>query len=189
MAKNSSKPRFEYLAIIVLVVIAVFLGVNIYKQSKHQTPKTANTNSAAQNFSPIPNQASGSGQLQVKFPDYLTADEKKVLQTPAQNASDAEKKSHFELAQKLVQTGNTLDITNCYGKPIVLGTKEKETITVTNNGTEDKTMMINTDHTYKVPAKSSTTVTVDFGHGPGLYGYGCSSVSGAAGIILVAPAQ
>lgn len=115
----------------------------------------------------------------------LNADEKIALTPPAQNASEEEKKRHFDIAVKLALQTDNLDLTNCNSGPVVLKVKQKQNLMLVNKGSVKRVMIFDEKLQFEIPEKSQKQIVVDFGHGPGLYGYGCDLIPNTSGLILV----
>lgn len=160
----------QFPLIIILIVVAVVLGLAIYKQHKPQPSVLPPTEST------VP---------KLMSPD-LTQDEKAVLNPPSPDAPAAEKDIHDALAAKLSKESDSLDITNCRSDPLVVRIKINENLKVKNNDNIDRKLIIDDTHIYEIAKNSTTSIKVDFGHGVGLYGYICEGI-GLTGFILVTP--
>lgn len=156
------------IAIAALVLIALGLGWLIFQQS---SPEAAEE----------PSQEQESG---------LSGDAERVLTTPGPEATEEERIAHFELARRLAQESDVLDLSACsLADPVVLKVTEGDAFTVKNDDTQPHTMVFNEDTLRQIPAGGSIELTADFEMGSGLYGYGCDSVPRAVGLILVEPKQ
>ncbi len=165
------------ITILVLVIIAVVLGYSIYNQSFLKTLmyKAPQPQAGKQAF-PLANSISRSG---------LTADEQTALKTPGANASQEERKKHFDAAFRAAKNAEVLQLGQCQGTPVVLRVKKDKPITVNNQDYKQHQIIIDKDHIYSVPANGKTDLAIGFDKGPGLYGYGCDKSQEASGLFLV----
>jgi hypothetical protein len=115
-----------------------------------------------------------------------TMREKEVLNIDP-SASEQLKQRHFMLAVSLATADEYLDIGNCTASPLVLKVKDRASFKARNKDTILHRIAIDSQHVFSIPAKSTQTLTADFGKGPGLYGYGCDAGTKTAGLILVVP--
>lgn len=162
--------------IVILAVIAVVLGYTIYNQSTSNKTAPRETEQPTRNVTSTPIGSKAAA---------LTVDERLALQTPGANATEAERKAHFDAAVRAAKYVNTLDISQCIGTPVVLRVAAKQTLTVNNPDTQDHVIVIDKDHTYIVPASGKKEIVIDFGKGGGLYGYGCDASQTTSGLFLV----
>ncbi len=133
-----------------------------------------------------PDSASTQTHVQERiYPRELTPAEQEVLKTPQRNATEAERKAHFEKVIPLAKEAEFLDISTCLGDPVVMRIKQGGKFTVRNNDTREHIIQMNEKLQFAVPAEGSKEITADFGFGPGTYGYGCDNSAGAAGIFFV----
>ena len=175
MKLNISKviKKTQFPLIIILLIVALFLGQAIYKQRSMPSP-------------PKPASQHVSSYSPKLMPSDLTREEKDVLTPPSASASQEEKDKHDALAAKLSKESETLDIANCRPNPLVLRIKINQNLKIKNNENIDHKLIFDDTHQYKILKNSTTTVETDFGHGAGLYGYVCEGV-GLTGFILVIP--
>ena len=151
----------------VLTVLAIVLGYLIWLQPPPVTP--------------------GAQEKEVLS---ISSEEERVLQTPGPDATEEERRTHFELALRLATRTDFLDISACkVVEPVVFKVVERETFTVRNDDDIEHVMIIDEEHIYPVPAKGTLELVADFGNNTGLYGYGCDDVPQAVGLILVEPAE
>ena len=108
----------------------------------------------------------------------------KVLQNPTASSSNQIRLEHFDLAKKLAQNTDALDLTGCVAKPVVVEIAENAKLLIKNNDAGSHQFKIDPKHHYAIPANSSLNILVEFGYGPGLYGYACDQNS-IVGYILV----
>ncbi len=156
--------------VIIMVGIAVVLGYAIYNQQNN--PNIVSTSTPVLTPS-----------VSMKSP---SADKDFLLSINA-NSSDADKKKHYDLAVSMAKESMYLEGTNCAFDPFVLKVKDGAAIKVKNNDSHPTTITFNDKLKFTVSANSTKEFQATLGHGPGLYGYGCESNSGAKGFILVVP--
>lgn len=175
-----------YVGIAALVIIAVVLGYKIYQQ-QIQIPPTASTGDQSQNISeaPLTNQATSAPASTID-----NAERQKLFSFPGPDATEAERKSHSDLVNKLgnqFASSTFLDITGCQPNPIVYRVKLGGSFRVKNSDQIDHTL--STDKKTVVKAGSDTTISsTAIGDKPGDYGYGCDGSTGSGvGIIQLIP--
>ena len=154
--------------------MAIVLGQAIYRQRSPQPSKES-----------LPKETNSSN-LPKLLPSDLTEDEKAVLNPPSPDAPAAEREKHDALAAKLAKESDSLDITNCRSKPLVLRIKINKNLKVKNSDNIDRKLIFDDTHKYQIAKNSTINLNVDLGHGVGLYGYICEGV-GLTGFILVTP--
>lgn len=160
-----------------LAVIAIVLGFLVYKKMNPQTGSK-----------PSSKQSSQTKQTKT-VESTLTEDEKKLLAVPASNAKTDEIKQHSELAAKLAVLGSEIEVGDCKAKPLVLQLKQEATFNLKNSGTSKVSITFDNNHVNYVDAGKSTPVKASLDHGPGLYGYRCttSNDNAISGFVLVTP--
>lgn len=154
-----------------LIGIGVVYGIERAKRSRFSEPPRLSSEGVTRSF-----------------PRNLTPQERAALVTPARDASDEEKRRHFDLVVPLATRAEFLDITDCLGNPIVFEATQDRGFSVKNSDDENHTLQLSEERFYTVPAGGTKDIVADFGFGPGVYGYGCDNSTGAAGVILVTPA-
>jgi len=154
----------------VLVGVAVSLGVAILKGPTGHTRESKGERSAVALTAPRRD---------------LSADEKILLKTPPQSASETEKAAHFAVVNRLARTTEFLDLSTCFGNPLAFRVQEGAIFTIKNNDTVEHTLQISQKYLYTVAAKGERKLTANFGFGPGVYGYGCDNSPDARGILFV----
>ena len=127
-------------------------------------------------------------EVAAPFPEpNLTAsqDEQSALVFPAMNASDAEKKQHFDLVQRVAKRGDKIDITQCKPSPAVysLSFIESDAVVVENRDVVDHTIRVEGEASLVIPG--GVTEKLEFDKGPGLYAYYCDSEEKVSGILFV----
>lgn len=187
MSTHKSSPKKDKvlnLIILVLVIVAIYLGYSVYRKS--QNKGLENKNISVNNSSPsgsIVATSSSNTSLPRKLPSNLSEEEKKVLDFESVK-SDEEKRAQMALAQKLAKQEDNLEISGCSGNPVVIKVKLGQNLTLKNNDKVKHNFIVNNNHQYEVAAESVKSIIADFQKGPGLYGYRCDSF-GTSGVILV----
>lgn len=159
-----------------LIIAALALGFAILSR---KTP--SNVNNTSNN--PIPPPASQNADA------GLSEDEKKLFNSPAQNASAEEKRAHYDLAVRMSTESDKLEIKNCVATPVVMRVRLNSTFSVKNSGSNE--IEFGFDKKVKIAPGNTVQVKADFKNGVGLYGYGCSDqqLSRAVGFLIVMPAK
>lgn len=172
------KDIFMYIFIVLLVVIAAGLGYFIYKKSL--------TEPASVEVGEDQVTASRPPQSLQDLEGVASEEEVAVLNAPGPDATEEERRSHFLLVQKAAKASPYLDITKCsIAQPVVFEVKDGATFTVKNEDTIEHGIVIDAEHTYRIPAGETKDIVADFGKGPGVYGFGCDSVPHAVGFFLI----
>ena len=157
MHKNSK------LLITLLILITAFLGYKIVGES--QSPTASLTENRI-------------------YPKRLTEDEIRVINPPV-NGTYEERKLHIELTQKLAQETQKLTIKECFGDPTVVSVAERQNLEIKNTDSAARAIAFNKDHVFMIPPNQTVSVKAEFGFGPGVYGYSCDAIEGAAGMVLI----
>ncbi len=161
-----------------LVITAIVLGWQIWQTTRtSKTPLTTVT-TPAPSASPIVTASSSPTSAD---------DEKQLLNTPSQTSSQADKNTYAQLVSKYVKAVDNFDIKNCSPQPLAAQVKDGMIFTAKNSDSSPHTLLLDSAHRYQIPAKGQLKITANFGHGPGIYGYGCDQSTGAVGIFLVTP--
>ena len=129
-------------------------------------------------------------EVAVPFPEpNLTAsqDEQSALVFPPMNASDAEKKQHFDLVQRVAKSGDKIDITQCKPSPVVysLSFIKGDAVVMENRDVVDHTIRVEGGSSLVIPGGVTLRLEIDFDKGPGLYTYYCDSEEKVSGILFV----
>lgn len=169
--------RYAIYLIIILAVIAVILAIAIFREAIPKRARPTRQEPPTQQISPAPSSA----------PNASSPEEKQQLLGIRQDSSEEEKKRHADLVQRLARDAAYLDITDCDPQPIVMRLKDGGEFTVKNSDAGEREIGIDPQHIYTIPGRGERKIKVDFGHGPGVYGYGCNKSSGAVGMFLVVP--
>lgn len=132
------------------------------------------------------NEAQNTGNSEVAY-EGGGVDE--ALQPPNPDASEEQRRVHFELVQRLAEVSSTLTLSSeCAFSPKVLEFPESGVITVVNENTTEYPMVFTEEFRLTIPANGSVTVQAsEFPHGAGVYGYGCGKEPGPSGLIHVPP--
>lgn len=184
MAKN-----LVYVGVIVLAVIAVFLGYKIYQQQT-LTNKTSVTNQQPQKRStpkPRVNQTTPEAtQPQTQQPS--ASEISAVLNLPGPNATEAERKKRQDLINKLGSSSDitSLDIAGCIPNPVVYSVRKGTNFKVKNPDQIDHTIYTTIRTTIKANSEQTLT-SKDIGDNFGDYAYGCNGEPNSVGIIRIVP--
>lgn len=171
---NLSRERLIYLGILILALTAIVLGALIYNQSRMKFSLPSLTQTDTQSSTSSTNNINKES----------SSVEEVIRNFPPENATDEEKAKHFAAVNTLAQEGDRLEINDCQVSPPILKVKNKQNFQIVNTGDTDQAIYVTKE--YNIPAGQTITVTADFGHGVGTYGYGCQSIPNSLiGIILV----
>ncbi|MCE9644327.1 hypothetical protein K8Q93_03760 [Candidatus Parcubacteria bacterium] len=166
----------------VLAVGAVVLGYLIYVRDYKPLAGTTSQNPSTN----APQTPSTGVNLPAGSSYELSAEEKKALTPPSQNATAAEQKAFFDVVVSAAKTVPALEIgTSCSVKPVVLALKKGAPLKIKNTATVEQTIAFNKDSVYSVPAGETKEFKVAFAQNGGIYGYGCGSSVSASGMIFV----
>jgi len=168
--------------VIVLVVVALLLGFLVLNKDKSNSPSVA-VNQTGQNAggeAPL-----GSGEVGERtYPASFGDDEKSVVNVPF-NGTTEEQQAHFDLASRMAVAGDEVAVSNCYGDPLVLRFSLKDKLKISNPDSVDHKIIFDAETSVVVKAGETKTVDGAFEKGAGLYGFGCDSLPGTAGLFLV----
>lgn len=180
MPRKHIKSKTNWL-VIILIIIAIALGCLIYQKKKSQPPISMKEGNVVSN-----NQQANSYPL----PEDLTDEERALFPPPANDSSEAEQREFHNKVSIAAKDTGSLDITRCERPvPLVLKLTEDQKFTLVNNHTDERELVIDPEHIYKVPAGGETALEADFGKGPGIYGYGCGQSGRAVGILFIVPKE
>lgn len=164
------KKSLPQLLLAVPVLIAIILGYAIFQQFQEKKSSPDQDQQANTNTSPTVTR---------------TSEELALLNVPGENATNDERREHMDKVLKEAKNGNTLNISGCTPDIVALRVKQGGKLTLVNKDPVNHSIVIDQDHSYSVPANSNTEITVDFGRGAGLYGYGCDRSGKAVGFFVV----
>ena len=168
--------------VVVLAVGAVVLGYLIYVRDYKPLAGTPSTQAPVTN-TPTPSQGMSAP---VSSSYELTAEEKKALTPPTQNATPAEQKAFFDVVVAAAKQVPVLELgAACSVRPVVLSLKKGAPLKIKNTATVEQSVAFNKDSVYTVPAGATKEFKVSFAQNGGIYGYGCGSSAGASGMIFV----
>ena len=169
--------------VVVLAVIAVVLGYQIYKQTTGagiappvvQTPPVQQT----QDTSVQPTQQQTTQQT------LPSAEEQALVKAiPDPNSSLEEKIEYNKKLEKFEKVTDMVEITNCWPYPFIARVREDTDLKIKNNDSVDNIIFIGQKQ-INVPA--NTTVTTEPGKGDGITNLTCNG--GAQGLLHVIQAQ
>jgi hypothetical protein len=163
---NSKQP----VILIILVLAAVILGVNLYKQRNPAQP-TSTPNPSTTN------------QL---LPDTLTEDERILLAPPPAEASQGAKDLHAATVAKLAKSAPYLEIKDCKPNPLVLEIKQGSDLEIRNNDGVKRRLIFDEENDAIIEPNDKTTIKVEFKYGSGDYGFVCEGV-GLTGFLHITP--
>jgi plastocyanin len=174
--------------IILLIAVAVILGVLIINKKTASTSIDKEKPSAGSQVTPT--QQSGERVFTERrpTPTGLSSDEIALMNPPRPDASQEEKTKHFEVVLKLAEDAEVLRLNDCNkATPLVLKVKPGQDLKVENSESVDHTIAISQDHTFKIPAGTTTTIKAEFGKDRGAFGYICDNIGGVVGFFLLMP--
>lgn len=178
--KNS---KLINIIIVSLFIAAIGLAIVIYQQNSQESLQKEES-ATPSSLSPEESISTSSGiQPPTLNLSKLSKEEIEVMSISSQSTEE-ERRKHFELAKSIAKTSEMLEIFNCLANPIVIKLKLGSNVTIRNLDSIEHAIRINKDLSYKIPAKGTKVVKVDFGRGHGLYGYGCDGI-GPSGLMLV----
>ena len=115
----------------------------------------------------------------------LSGEERAALNPPGEDASEDERQRHTDLVFKLATDTDVLRISNCEPSPVVMRVVNKREFIVRNSDLTDRTIFIDEERQYVIPAQGETVLPADFGKESGIYGYGCDLSNKGVGVFLV----
>lgn len=127
-------------------------------------------------------------EANVPFPEpnpTVSQDEQSALVFPPMNASDEEKKQHFDLVSRVAKNAEKIDITGCKPSPVVTRVRDGNTLVIDNRDVQDHSITLGDVRTLTIISGASEGMTVDFETGPGLYVMRCDASRDAVGILFV----
>jgi hypothetical protein len=154
-------PKAAKVLIFALIILAAYLGYRIY----------------AGDVSPV----KSPGELKQSAYVYSNKD---VLRTPTPESPELEKIGYSDLVKSQAVASETLDITSCQAKPLVIAVKAGGTVKLKNDGMTARTIAFSVTETYEVAPKSVKSMPVSKTAGT-IYSYGCDGSQGPVGIMLV----
>jgi hypothetical protein len=183
MTKN-----LTYIGIIVLLIIAIVLGYQIYQQQTGYDTSSQNQSINNQEFV-TPQAITPNSTATAPLTNQPSAEEIAVLNFPGPNATDAEKKAHSNLVNEVgnkVAGTPFLDISGCKPNPIVYRVKRGATFNIKNSDAIDHT--INTERKAIIKSNSEQTLaSKGIGDDLGNYAYSCDDSAGPVGVIQIIP--
>lgn len=181
------KIRPQHIIILILLIVAVGLGVAIYKPASQKTPEGKPTSTTPPQTSST-KVGSPSARLRPLTPD-LTAEEKSLFNLPSPDAPNFEKDKHLELALKMAKQADNLDIKDCNSKPdpLVMKVEPDTDIKVKNSSNKDHKISLNKDNSFTIPKNSTVTIKPQFAYPIGVFGYICDDTPGIVGFFAIPP--
>lgn len=170
------------LIIILLAVLAVYLGKVIYDQS-FSSPKSPSQTTPIAKPSPVLN-------TQSQKPPWianLSALEQSFFNIPSSNASAEEKQAFSDLLKKNSRTSSEIHITaNCQPSPLVYSVNKAITLNVTNADTVNHTIVMGEKEQYSIVPASSSAIEIGTDKRGLILSYGCDNY-GLVGFLITAP--
>lgn len=175
MARN-----LVYIGIVVLAIIAVVLGYNIYKQqlAYKQTLTQKQTVIPKKQLRPTPPSQTSS------VSNTMSEDRQKIATYPGPSAPDDQKKELSRIIEKNVQVSDTLNVTQCNTTPLVLQTIKGADIKLVNDDSVVRSIMFGPGKQYDVPIKKTLTIKPDLNNGINFYRCNLTG-SPIVGIVLI----
>lgn len=161
------KQKFLEVGIVILSVLAFFLGFLIYKTQNYTLKIKPYFQKFSKTPSPSPNQ--------VLSP----------LDTPKQDDPEGIKIAYAKLISENVKIVDYLDIKSCQPSNLVTRLKQNSKFTIKNTDNTAHILVIDPERVYSISANSKIEIKVDFGKGPGIYGFGCDRSNKSVGIFQV----
>lgn len=162
-----------YVGIIVLAVVAIYLGYKIYQQQIGLKSQTKTPGQQIQsNTSPKP------AAPQTTQPTF-------VLNFPGPNSSDEETRKFAEDVQANAKETGELNISQCKPNPQVLKVKLGSEFKIKNSDLSEHKIYIAGKEKFSASPNSTVTAKAAFDKGSGTYGYGCDSDNTLAGAFFV----
>ena len=179
------KDKLIYVAIVILLGIAIGLGVVIFQRYDTTTQDQSSAEQLGEN----------AGEYSRLLPSIdieklgITEEEGNVLSPPSPDSLESEKEAHLALTEKLAVFAEYLDITKCeVADPVVFSVSYDSSFTVRNEDTVDHDLVRGPgEKRFTVPAGGEITLTADWGEGPGVFAYACDSIRRPVGMILMTP--
>jgi len=179
--------KLMIVGIVVLAVIAVVLGYQIYQETLASKPQ-----SVSQTQTPILPQTVGDTNISQVSPQPQDIDVESILkQFPSSTATDEERIKSNDYLLSLGQEVDTLTIVssataNCSPTPKILRVKKGTEFKIVNQDNVDhKLSMFQKD----ISVKANTTITVKTDWGAGAYGYVCDGTGRRVGILHIIDIQ
>ena len=162
------KQKLPYIAIVLLIVIAIVLNIAIDK--KYSLIKENQ-------------QKKSSAVLPVTLtPASLT---ERLLKLPSKDTTSEQQRQHFLLVEQHAVPSAFLDISGCRGNPTVIAVTKGKSVQIKNTDKIAHEISLNQSTHYAIPAKSSQSYQIPFEKGRGIYGYACDHSGKADGVFFV----
>ena len=168
------------LIIILLAVLAVYLGKVIYDVSFSKKGSPNVTQTIMPSSSPTSNQ-------RAPWIANLSALEQSFFNIPSSNASTEEKQAFSDLLKKNSRTSSEVHITaNCQPSPLVYSVNKAITLNVTNADTVNHTIVMGEKEQYSIVPASSSAIEIGTDKRGLILSYGCDNY-GLVGFLITAP--
>lgn len=185
MRKQKSRripDRLYSFSIAILTLIAVVLGIAIFRQQNIALPSLLSK-------TPSPTPSSATSRISRNaLPPNVTEEERFLYSPPRKEASPEAQKAFYGRVAQLAKEAPSLTLNKCEKpEPLVIKVKQGADVKIENDDIADHTIVINPEHKYKIESKKTAVIKVDFGRGVGQYGYTCEGVAGLVGWFSVEP--
>lgn len=165
----------KLIALVAGMAVLIVAGSLSYKY--YQQRSTPATGSSQTSLEAADQQDKTNASLNKKNPPLnRSSNANAVLPSPPAATSGAVLDKYVQEVQQLAVEDDTLEITNCTGKPVSLRVKQGSKLTFKNNDSKEITVKLNAQDVYTVPAKTSQAFTIQAGMA--LYSYICSQKDG-----------
>ena len=190
----------------ILIIVALSLGYFILKQinpsstqiEPMKTPlahvSSSPTETSVGTTLPMPSPTKGTSAptppaIPMAMPS-LTSDQQLVLKPPPSGSQKEAMKEYSIAVQRLAVDAKTIEIgQGCFANPIVVRAKQGSQLTITNKDSRHHELNFDGPSKIGIVAGHSETITINFSHGPGFYGYGCDPSSRTGKVVGVLVVQ
>lgn len=174
--------KLVYLGVVILTLIAIFLGYKIYQQqvSLEQTASTtqnASIQKIQNNNSPKPEVQQT--QDKITQPQESSIEEANLVKTAPLNATVEERIEYSKKLNQFAKDATTIEITDCRPYPLIVRVQENTAPYIVNNDYIEHALRLG-ETDLKVPAKG--TISVKIGKIEQYTNFDC--ISGSSGMWL-----
>jgi len=170
---------FFKISIPLLAILAVVLGYSVYvRDFKYTLSGSPTGQPAVDSQNQIGDSAVPSSSL--------VGVEVKALQSPPANATLVEQLAFADFLKNAAQPAAFLELGEaCVAKPVVLSIKIGFPLKIKNTSSVEQIVIFSDKDSFRVPAESTKEFKLGFATKGGIFVYGCASVKGVAGRIVV----
>lgn len=162
------------IGIVILLGIAVFLGYQIYKQTR--VSQVSQSQEAS--FPPTSGDQNMTESPKTQEVDIDTA----LKQFPTSDSSEEERKKFTDYMLSIGEKTDILTITSCNPTPQISTIKKGDNLKIVNQDNVDHKLNI---YQKDISIQANTTTTVNVDWGPGGFGYVCDNSGRVRGIFYV----